>query len=736
MKSPLLIFIFLLATLLMGAAFILSAKTTNAAGVNLIPNPGFEEAEATDPTRPAYWHANSWGGIQASFVYPAPGISNTSAVSVTVSSTQGTGDAKWFFDDIPVDADQTYVFGTHYRADVATEIDARYLLSDGTYSYAYIATVPASNSWSQATYTFTVPSNAVSLTIFHVITLPGSLSFDDVSLEAEAVTPPPPPTPTSTASLIANFDLESANNSLPSGWSQGGWGTNSVNFEYPVSDNTGGNAVRVNVTSWTSGDAKWVHPAVSITGGETYKFNDDYRSDIASNITLQYKLNDGSYSYAWVADLPAVSGWTKTTTYTFTAPTNATELTVFHLINNVGFLETDNYTLTPDQVTPPPPPPPPDPTNLIINGDMDTADSNDPNYPQGWDYDYWGNLNANFIYPVADSAAGIAASRVEINSYSSGDAKWIHAPVAVTPNTTYTFSDDYRSNLDTEITIQYKLTDGSLSYAWVNAPPASTDWTHAAYVITTPVNAVEATIFHLIAGIGWLETDNFKLVAQDSLAFNEPMITFVFDDGTSSIYNNAVPIIDAAGIKSTQAIISDYLTYDGYMNLNQILELKNNGHEIASHTKTHAHLTQLDQAGLQDEILGSKDDLEALGLGPVNTLVYPYGEYNSTVTDFVRNSGYYIGARSVDEGYNYTNTDPFVLMDQHVDLTTTAQQIKDDIDLAITNKSWIILEFHDVNHGGDPYSTTPEVLQEIVNYVKSTGIRTVTLSEGSQILNQ
>lgn len=712
----------------------LNINVTLAAGVNLIQNPGFEEAGATDPSIPANWQTNSWGSVQANFIYPAPGISNTSAVSVFVVSTHGNGDAKWFFDDVSVDADQTYVFGTHYRADVSTEINARYLLSDGTYLYTYLATLPASSDWSHETVVFNVPSNAISVTIFHLLYSVGSLTVDDVSLELQGALPPPPPPPNS-QSLILNYNVEEGTNA-PLGWSHGGWGSNIAKYVYPVSGFNGGKAIRVELSSWLTGDVKWLHPAVSVKSGDKYFFNNYYRSNVASNITLQYKLNNGTYSYVWLANLPPANEWSASNIHSFIVPPNAMEVTVFHLINSVGFLETDNYILTGDVVSPPPPPPPPpDPNNMITNGNLDTANTGNPAYPAGWNNNSWGTLNADFSYPVAGAFGGAAAARVVINSISSGDAKWLHAPVSILPNTTYTFFDDYRSNVNTAITLQYKLTNGSYSYVWLGAAPASANWTSVNYTFTTPLNAVEVTVFHLIAVVGWLETDNYKMIKSDSLSFSEAMVTLVFDDGTKSIYENALPILDSAGIKSTQAIVSGYVTYDNYMNVGQIMDMQNNGHEIASHSRTHAHLTQLDTAGLQSEIVGSRDDLLAMGFALVSTFVYPYGEFNSTVTQFIADSGYYIGARTVEQGFNYTNTNPYLLTTQHVGNNTNLQQLKDAIDLAIANKSWVTFMFHDVMYGGGEYSTTPDVLQGLVDYIKSTGINTVTLNQGSQILN-
>ncbi len=711
-----------LGAIVMGAVFLLPTNTL-AAGVNLIQNPNFEEVEATDPSRPANWQAGLWGGVQASFSYPAPGMNQSSAVSAVVISTDGTGDAKWIFDDVAVTPGRSYVYTTHYRAGITTEINARYLLSNGTYVYVYIDSLAPAADWTPFTSEFTVPDGAVSLTVFHIIDQVGELSVDSVSLLLQEEPPPP-----SSSSLISNHDFENGA-AIPLGWSQSGWGENNSIYSFPVAGSSSTKASRVEISSIQSGDSKWSHDPVNITGGTIYSFNDQYKSDTQSEITLQYKMLDGTYTYAWIASLPPANQWTQTATYTFTAPANAMQVVVFHLVNTVGWLETDNYILTQGTV-----PPPTDPGNLIVNPGLDVPDPSDPESPQYWFSSYWGEMTANFIYPVADASDGAGAARVEISSIQSGDAKWIHDPVTVQPSKTYAFSVDYRSNISSELTIQYKLTDGSYSYAWLSSLPPSSAWANVFYNFTVPQNALEVTVFHLIASIGWLETDNYTMSMLDSIEFDQGMVTLVFDDGFQSVYDNAFPILTAAGIKSTQAIVSGAVTYSSYMNVQSIIEMRNAGHEIVSHSRTHAHLPQLDGIGLQSEIIGSRDDLLAMGFSPVNIFVYPYGEYNPEVRQFIENSGVYIGARSVNEGFNYTNSDPYTLMDIHVEVNTPISAIISAIDQAIADRSWVILEFHKIDYSGEQYSATPGTLQAIVDHINLSAVKTVTLSEGVSLL--
>lgn len=724
MRHYLKLFIFLFS-ILAGLLALGAPENAKAVGANLIANPDLETAEQNDPNRPSGWLNNYWGSVQAEFEYPASGIDGSKAAKVRVNSG-GEGDAKWYFEDINVTGGETYTFTTNYLADVESEIDIRYTMSDGSFVYDYVSMLPLSTTWKTASYDITPPQGAQSATILHLIYKPGSLTIDNVSFALKNDAPPPPP---NGDSLILNHGFEYADGSMPSSWSANGWGDNIANHVYPVTGYGGGSAARVEISSYISGDAKWTHTPLAINPGQAYELQLAYRSDTNSEITLQYKMADGSYSYVWLATLPRSESWTESQVFSFNSPAGADKLTVFHLLNQNGWLEIDNVKLKESTS-----PPPQDPNNMINNGNMNTAAQSGIK-PILWEGSSWGDISADFSYPVTNALDGSNAVRVDVTYYGTGDAKWVHDPVTVSANSTYSFSLDYRSNVNTVIVVRYLLNDGSFQYSWLNSTPASVNWNSESYSFTAPANATEATIFHLISAVGWLETDNFKLQEQDSVSFNEPMVTLVFDDGFQSIYDNALPILNSAGIKSTQAIISDAVTYNGYMGINEILEFEASGHEIASHTKTHAHLTQLDTGGLYDEIIQSRLDLLSYGVSSVDTFVYPYGEYNDQVRQYIADSGYYNAARTVDEGFNYTNSDPFLLMDQHVEVDTPLSKITSAIDTAIANNSWVILEFHAIDYSGNQYSATPEMLQSIVDYINYTGIKTVTLNEGSFSLN-
>lgn len=150
---------------------------------------------------------------------------------------------------------------------------------------------------------------------------------------------------TSDQNLIVNPSLETGTGGIPDHWFQGGWGTNTATFKYPVPGSDGGNAAEVSISKWTDGDAKWFFADVPVSAGSVYTYSDKYKSTIPSTLTAQYTNSDGTVSFAdIVSNLPPSTDWI-TATQTFTVPSNAVKVTVFHLIGNVGTLDIDNADL-------------------------------------------------------------------------------------------------------------------------------------------------------------------------------------------------------------------------------------------------------------------------------------------------------------------------------------------------------------------------------------------------------
>ncbi|MBI2113126.1 MAG: polysaccharide deacetylase family protein [Candidatus Wildermuthbacteria bacterium] len=529
--------------------------------------------------------------------------------------------------------------------------------------------------------------------------------------------------------LILNPELEIQGSSgNPQDWYKGRWGDNTASFYYPVPGLDGTYASSVAFAANTKGDAKWAFKDVPVIPGKEYEFSNWYKADVPTFITLQYQKQDGSFAYQDIS-FPQPTEEFANIQARFIVPPDVQSVTVFHLINQSGTLTVDNYSLKEIEI-------PEAPDNVIKNPSFEWQASS--SMPQEWFKGRWGVNTALFTYPVSGHT-GQKAAKVEMSQYVSGDAKWYFLEIPVSEKTYFAFSDFYRSDVKTYVTVQFKHTNGSYSYQDLGALAPSEQWQEFSMPFSTPNNAASFTVFHVIKGVGFLEVDDFTLakVPQNPMKFAQGLVSLNFDDGSKSAYQNAIPILNQAGFKSDQFIVSAYTgqAFPAYANTQEMLAMQEQGHVIGAHTRTHADLTKLSPDEARAEIEGSRNDLLSMGADPVSSFAYPFGSYNETVKQIVKDAGF-IAGRSSDGGYNEKTQDIFALKRQPMTNTTTLLQAKGYIDKALADFTWVILLFHEVSTTNNTYSITPSLFQEIVDYLKQKDVSPITVSQGIQLMRQ
>lgn len=153
--------------------------------------------------------------------------------------------------------------------------------------------------------------------------------------------------------------------------------------------------------------------------------------------------------------------------------------------------------------------------------------------------------------------------------------------------------------------------------------------------------------------VDWLEDNGFTAVTlvqvqdawYDGGTLPPKPVVLSFDDGVLGQYLFGMPILEEkgwAGQLNLKAEGSD-------LSSKQVKKMYDAGWEIASHTINHPDLTTLDPASLEQEVAGSKAQLEKeLGIEIVN-FCYPAGQYNDAVIEAVEAAGYR-GATTVNPG--------------------------------------------------------------------------------------
>jgi peptidoglycan/xylan/chitin deacetylase (PgdA/CDA1 family) len=122
-----------------------------------------------------------------------------------------------------------------------------------------------------------------------------------------------------------------------------------------------------------------------------------------------------------------------------------------------------------------------------------------------------------------------------------------------------------------------------------------------------------------------------------------------FDDGWLDALTTVAPLLEGLGVRATfyvnpgrwGAQHSDVAGEPGrLLDAGQARELHERGMELASHSRDHAVLTELDDGTLADDLSESKAAIEAITGEPCTTLAYPFGIFDERVERAARACGY------------------------------------------------------------------------------------------------
>lgn len=98
------------------------------------------------------------------------------------------GDAKWWFDEIPVTGGQFYDYSDYYQSTAPLHsVVVQFKYANATVSYLELGRLAQRNTWQRFERQFSVPAGATSMTIFHALHSVGTLTVDQFGLRVSCL---------------------------------------------------------------------------------------------------------------------------------------------------------------------------------------------------------------------------------------------------------------------------------------------------------------------------------------------------------------------------------------------------------------------------------------------------------------------------------------------------------------------------------------------------------------------
>lgn len=216
----------------------------------------------------------------------------------------------------------------------------------------------------------------------------------------------------------------------------------------------------------------------------------------------------------------------------------------------------------------------------------------------------------------------------------------------------------------------------------------------------------------------------------------QPMVTFVDDDGRAAVWTKLKPLSEQYGIPFVSAMVTDRIGQDNSLTAEQLVSLQNMGWEISSHTMGHVHLGNLTDAEQEEQMRGSKEALEAIGI-KCDSICYPFSSTNDSTWKIARK---YFRCGRQTNWKEWLNESPLETWDLRVTPlgsyyetqtesgldTSTLEYYKRMVDKAVSGNAWLIF----VTHCDETDETQMGYLAQVIEYVQSLGVPIVTLCEG------
>ncbi len=195
-----------------------------------------------------------------------------------------------------------------------------------------------------------------------------------------------------------------------------------------------------------------------------------------------------------------------------------------------------------------------------------------------------------------------------------------------------------------------------LMYHYISVPPPGSDTVRRDLSVGPDVFRAQLITLRE-QGYTSITLSQLLYALQRGTPLPEKPVVLTFDDGYSDNYVNAFPIMQQEGFVGTFFVITEVTEQRNvdYMTWEQVVEMKEAGMEIGSHTRTHPSLPGMSVETIWRELAESRALLQQRLGQEVNSFAYPYGRFDDGVAHLTAVAGYHIAVVTKQGAHHTTD---------------------------------------------------------------------------------
>ncbi|MBN8729448.1 MAG: polysaccharide deacetylase family protein [Acidobacteria bacterium] len=220
-------------------------------------------------------------------------------------------------------------------------------------------------------------------------------------------------------------------------------------------------------------------------------------------------------------------------------------------------------------------------------------------------------------------------------------------------------------------------------------------------------------------------------LAAQTTPIPDKLVVLTFDDGVVSHATHVAPLLKQYGFGATFFVCEfppDFHDKSKYMTWEQMGQLSQMGFELASHTRSHTHLSKLTREQFIEELRYVEDKAASLGAPKVVSFAYPSYVTAPMAPGVLAARGYRYARIGGDKPYDPAHDDPY-LIPSYTTLATNRDAVLNALRQARDGRV-VVLTLHGVPDTAHPWvNTPPELFREYLDFLRDNHYTVIAMRD-------